>query len=298
MEQGVVKQRIRWLVAGAVALWLSSMFFTVNQEEYAVVLLFGKPVREIEEPGLKLKLPLPINTVARVDKRLLMYDTIATEYLTRDKKNIIAQAYTVWRVNDPIQLLRRCGDRLSAEQKLDEHLSSVIGAEFGKYEFDNLVNTDPEAVQVGQVMEAVRDGVNQTVSDRQYGIEVVDVQLTKLSYPDATQESVFRRMRTERKAIAEAYRAEGNREATRIRSQADRDKARILAEAQQKADAIRGEAEREAARIFAAAYAGNPGFWRYWRKLQAMEKVIDKQTVVYMTPDIELFSPLTSVPGQ
>ncbi len=298
MHSDVVKTRMRWLVGGALALWLSSVFFTVNEEEHAVVLFFGRPVRVVSTAGLRLKLPLPINTVARVDKRLLVYDTIATEFLTRDKKNIIAQCYAVWQVTDPQQLLRRCGDRPSAEQKLDEHLSSALGAAFGQYEFDALVNTDASKVKVAEMLKAVEGSVNQTVQDRQYGLSVASVRLTRLSYPEATLDSVFKRMRTERKVIAESYRAEGTREATRIRSEADRKKEQIMAEARQKSDEIRGKAESQAAAIFADAYRGNPGFWRYWRKLQAMEKVIDKDTTIYMTPDVELFSPLTTPPPQ
>ncbi|NUP99583.1 MAG: protease modulator HflC [Armatimonadetes bacterium] len=295
----MVRARIRWLIGGALVLWLSSMFFTVNEEEHAVVLFFGRPVRVVSNAGLKVKFPLPINTVARVDKRLLVYDTVATEFLTRDKNNVIAQCYAVWQVTDPQQLLRRSGDRINAEQKLDEHLTSALGAAFSNYEFAALVNQDPAKVKLGELMQGVTQSVNDTVSKRQYGFNVVSVSLSRLSYPEATLDSVFKRMRTERKAIAEGYRARGTAEATRIRSEADRQKEQILAEARQKADQIRGQAEREAAAIFAAAYRGNPAFWRYWRKLQAMEKVIDKDTTIYMTPDIELFSPLVSpAPGQ
>lgn len=293
MEHDVVKARVRWLGFGILALWLSSIFFTVNEEEHAVVLFFGRPVQVYSTAGLRLKLPLPLNTVERVDKRLLVYDSIATEYLTRDKKNIIAQCYTVWKVTDPEQLLRRCGDRVSAEQKLDEHLYSSLGDAFGRYQFDDLVNPDPKLVKVPQLCDEVQDEVNQEVQRNQYGYEVEAVRLIRLSYPDATLEAVFRRMRAERKTIAETYRAEGTRESLKIRSDADFQKDKILADAQQQADKIRGEAEQEAAQVFSQTYRASPAFWRYWRKLQAMDKVIDKNTTIYMTPDIELLSPLT-----
>lgn len=297
MHSDVVKARIRWLIAGAVALWLSSVFYTVNTEEYAVVTFFGRPIRVVKNAGLHLKFPLPINTVDRVDKRLLVYDTLATEYLTRDKKNIIAQCYAVWQITDPGQLLKVLGDRVGAEQKLDEHLSSALGAAFGQYEFDSLVNKETDEVRIEEMLTGVEQAVNQTAQDGNYGIRIASVELTRLSYPDATLESVFKRMRTERKVIADGYRAEGTREATRIRSEADLKRAEILSAAREEADKIRGQAEREAAAVFAGAYSGNPSFWRYWRKLQAMEKVIDQDTTIYMTPDIPLFSPLVSTPA-
>lgn len=296
MDDSVVRSRVRWLVGGAIVLWLSSAFFTVNEEEYAVVLLFGRPVRMYDNAGLGLKLPLPIETVDRVDKRLLVYDSTATEYLTKDQKNIIAQCYAVWRVTDARQLLKRCGDRTSAEQKLDEHLYSALGDALSRYDFDDLVNPDPSKVQVNQLLGEVEAEVNKEVAENAYGITVKAIRLTRLSYPDDTLEAVFRRMRAERKTIADTYRAEGTRESLKIRSEADYEQARILAEARERADRIRGDAEKQAAQIFSQTYRAHPSFWRYWRKLQAMDKVIDKDTTIYMTPDVEILSPLTSAP--
>ncbi|MBI2299323.1 MAG: protease modulator HflC, partial [Armatimonadetes bacterium] len=292
----VVKQRVRWLVMGAVALWLSSMFYTVNEEEYGVVLRFGRPVKVCSAAGLGLKFPLPMDTVMRVDKRLLVFDSMATEYLTKDKKNIISQCYAVWRVTDPQQLLTRCGDRTSAEKKLDEHLYAALGDAFGNRSFDDLVNTDPKLVKVGELQQQVEKAVNDAVQQNKYGIEVQSVRILRMSYPDATLEAVFRRMRAERKTIAETYRAEGTRDSAKIRSEADLQKDKLLADAKQKADTIRGQAEQQAAAIYSRTYESHPEFWRYWRKLQAMEKVIDKNTTIYMTPDIEIFSPLTQAP--
>jgi len=296
MGNEVVKARIRWLIGGAVVLWLSSMFFTVNEEEYAVVRFFGKPIRTMQTAGLGIKFPLPINDVVRVDKRLLVYDTMATEYLTKDTNNLVAQCYALWQVTSPQLMLQRLGDRPSAEQKLDEHLSSALGAAFSRYDFKELVNVEQGQVQIDRMLGEVQQAVDQVVQERQYGIKVAAVEMTRLSYPEATLESVFQRMREERKAVAEGYRAEGRSAAQKIKSEADKKSKAILAEANQKADAIRGEAEREAAKIFAQSYRGNPGFWRYWRKLQAMEATIDSDTTIYLTPDIELWSPLTTPP--
>lgn len=298
MTNTVVRNRIRLLVAGAVALWLSSMFFTVNEEEYAVVLFFGKPVRVEQDSGLKLKWPLPINSVARVDRRLLVYDSIATEFLTRDKQNLIAQTYTVWRVTDPERMLRVLGDRTEAEQRLDAHLVSAMGGAFGRYPFENLVNTDPEQVKIPKMMDEVREAVADTMAERGYGIEVEAVHLTRLSYPEVTLESVFKSMSTERKTFAERLRAEGESDADEIRSEAEKERETILAEARLKADTIRADAERQAADIFAGAYNASPEFYRFWRKLQALEKVVDDDTTLYLNEDHPLFSPLTTTPGQ
>jgi len=287
-------RRARGLGMFLLLLWLGSALYTVNEEEYAVVLLFGRPTRVCTGAGLGLKLPLPLNTVARVDKRMLVYDALATEYLTRDKKNIIAQCYAVWRVTDPKQLLRRVGDRKAAEQRLDEHIASAFGAAVAQYGFDDLVNADTTKVKLEDLLARVRTSLDQTVRDRNYGFTIDSVRLTRLSYPDATLEAVFRRMKAERTTIAEAYRAEGAKEATQITSKADLAKERILAKARQQADSIRGEAEREAAASYAQAYSASPEFYRYWRRLKALEKVVDENTTIYLTPDVELFSPLTS----
>jgi len=202
MGNEVVKARIFWLLGGALVLWLSSMFFTVNEEEYAVVLFFGKPTRIEDTAGLRLKLPLPLNTVARVDKRLMVYDTMATEYLTKDTNNLVAQCYALWKVTDPKLMLQRLGDRPSAEQKLDEHLSSALGAAFSRYDFKQLVNVEQGQVQIDTMLGEVQKAVDQVVQERQYGIQVAAVEMTRLSYPEATLESVFQRMREERKGVA------------------------------------------------------------------------------------------------
>jgi membrane protease subunit HflC len=291
-----VTRRAKWILGFIAVLWVGSCCFTVNEEEKAVVLFFGRPVRVYDNAGLKLKLPLPFETVARVDKRLLIYDSLATEYLTKDKKNIIAQCYAVWNVTDPSQLLRRVGDRSGAEQKLDEHIASALGAGLAQYDFDELVNTDPEKVKLDELLGKVKDNLDQTIADRSYGFVIDSIRFTRLSYPDATLDAVFRRMQAERKTIAETYRAEGTKEATVIKSKADLDKEKLLADARQKADKIRGDAEHEAASIYAESYNASPDFYRYWRKLKAMEKVIDENTTIYMTPDVDLFSPLISPP--
>ena len=202
----------------------------------------------------------------------------------------------MWHVTDPGQLLRRVGNRLGAEQKLDEHIASALGAGLAQYDFDDLVNTDPEKVKLDELLGKVKENLDRTIADRSYGFSINDIRFTRLSYPDATLDAVFRRMQAERKTIAETYRAEGTKEATVIKSKADLDKERILADARQKADKIRGDAEHEAASVYAEAYNASPDFYRYWRKLKAMEKVIDENTTIYMTPDVDLFSPLTSPP--
>lgn len=295
MQDKVVKARLRYLAAGILALWLSSCFFTVNEEEHAVVLLFGRPVQVHSTAGLRLKLPLPIMTVARLDKRLLVYDTLATEFLTGDKKNVIAGCYTVWQVTDPRALLVRCGSRAEAEQRLDEHLSSELGAAFGKFAFDQLVNQDPTVVKLGELLGQVQTAVQQRVEQQGYGLTIQSVRLTRLSYPDATLEQVFNRMRAERKSKAEEYRAEGAKEAEITRSKADLEAARIMAEAQQQADKVRGAGEREAARIFSQSYRQSPEFWTYWRKLEAMKKVIGDDDKLYLPSDqAQILSPLTS----
>ncbi len=297
MQNEVVRARLRWLGAGILALWLSSCLYTVNEEEQAVCLRFGKPVWVNSGAGLGVKLPLPIMHVKRVDRRQLVYDTFANEFLTSDKKNVLAECFAVWQITSPSLLIQRCGSREEAEQRLDEHLVSELGAAFGRFNFEELVNVESTEVRIEQLLDQVLRAVNDTVERQQYGFTVRSVRLTRLSYPEATLEQVFQKMRAERKSKAEEYRAEGQKEADIIRSQADREKARILAEAREQADSIRGQGELEAARIFSQSYRQAPDFWRFWRKLEAMKKVIGDDDTFYIPSDqAEILSPLHSAP--
>ena len=270
-----------------VLLFLRSMLFTVNETQFAIVVQLGKPVRVIKTPGLAFKLPPPLQSVIFLDKRLLVFDPAGSEFLTEDKKNIIADAYLCWRINDPLLFLQTVSTKNGAEARLVDLLSSELGVSLGKYPLSSLISVNPEEVKISQIMENITDKCND-VAESEYGIKVVDVRLKRINFPKQNRPSVFDRMMAERDRIAKKYRAEGEEQAMKIAAETEKEEKAIMADAYMKSQKLKGEGEAEATRIYAEAYSKNPGFYRLIRTLEAYEKFMDERTTLILSSDSEL----------
>jgi membrane protease subunit HflC len=269
--------------------------FVVDTTEYAVVTRFGRPVRTYTTPGLRFRIPF-VDQVVRLDARLLMTEPPAAEYLTLDKKNVVARTFLTWRLDDPLRYLQTVQLRDAAEARLAAVTSSEIGAAFGSVPFDALVSTDADKMRLGAIIDQVERRVRDTAA-REYGVNLVSLRVERLAFPQQNEASVFQRMRAERQRIAKQFRSEGEEQSLKIRAEADRERARILAEADRKASEIRGQAEAEAARIYADALAADPDFYRFVRTLEAYDKIIDKDTTVILPADSPLMKGLLGGSG-
>jgi len=267
----------------------------VDTTEYAVVTRFGRPVRTYTAPGLHFRIPF-VDQVVRLDARLLMTEPPAAEYLTLDKKNVVARTFLTWRVDDPLRYIQTVQLRDAAEARLAAVTSSEIGAAFGSVPFDALVSTDADKMRLGAIIDQVEQRVRDTAA-REYGVKLVSLRVERLAFPQQNEASVFQRMRAERQRIAKQFRSEGEEQSLRIRAEADRERARILAEADRKASEIRGQAEAEAARIYAEALAADPDFYRFVRTLEVYDKIIDKDTTVILPADSPLMKGLLGGSG-
>ena len=282
------------LVAGA------SSMFVVDESEYAVVLRFGRVITVIEEPGLKVKLPAPIDQIRRFDKRVLYQQVPQTEFLSADKKNVLVSAYLTWRIESPSIFLQALSNRESAESRLTTLVKSSLGAALGNRPFTDYIPETPaesSPVESGgnllRLEDVVFDGIS-GVAASDYGIEVVSFGISRFSFPQQNLLAVFARMRAERERIASAYRSEGAAEATKILANAERERREILAKAESEAEILRGKSEAEAASIYADAYATDPDFYAFLRKLETYEKIIDEQTTVIVPADSGLLDLLTT----
>lgn len=274
------------VLAALVAIAGSMIFFVVDETEYVVVTRFGEVVRAHKEPGLKLKWPDPIETLHRYDNRLLIYEMGEVEFLPKDKKNVVFSAYAVWRIDDPVMFLKTVKDEMGAEDKLSDIVLSELGIAVGNYDLASLVATNPDAMQLDVMIDAITRETDNKV--KVYGMKAEDVRIKVLNFPQQNKEKVFRRMRSERERIARTYRAEGNAKAEEIRAHADEEREIIVSEAYEQAERIKGEGDAEAIRIYADAYSKDPEFYRLVRTLQAYEKLIDKDTTIIMPADSEL----------
>ena len=277
------------LSLGAVLVGFASLcVFTVGGGEFAVVTQFGRPVRVESTPGLKLKLPAPFQTVARFDRRLFALVPTPREFLTLGKKNVIASGFILWRVHDPKKFMQTVFDRVGAESRLGDILFAELGAALGGAPFPAFVSTAPGEYRA----EAILAGVTRQYREiawRDYGIDVVDVRLRRLDFPEQNRASVFARMKSERIRISMQYRSEGEEEGLKIRAAAEKAKSGILGEAYKLSQRIRGEGEARAAKIYAESLTQAPNFYRFVRSIDAMKKTVDKETTMVLPVDSELF---------
>jgi membrane protease subunit HflC len=282
-------------VVGAVVvlavLFFTTAFFTVDVTELAVVTQFGRPVSVVTEPGLRFRVPL-VQQIRRFDARLQVLEPAQSEFLTNDKKNVVVNYFAVWRVADPLAYFRALPSEAAAASQLSDVISSELGSALAAVPFDQLINVDNEHRQLRGMVDGIEATV-QEVAAREYGIEVVELDIRRLSFPDQNRRSVFERMRAERERIARRYRSEGEEEARRIRAKADGDESRILGEAYREAEILRGEGEAEATKIYGEAIAKDPEFYEFTRTLEAYRKILDDQTTLILPSDSDLMRLLT-----
>ncbi len=278
------------LLVGVVAALLVGSIYTVDAREVAVVTLFGKPVEVVTEPGLKARLPWPLHQVIRFDKRVQLLNVKPAEVLTRDKKNLVVEAFVMWRVSDPERFLEAVGSPNVAETQLSDLVVSRMAAALGNRDFGELMTT--EGTQTELLPDELRAGVAK-IGQQRLGIDVLDVRLRQLGLPLQNEQSIYERMRAERSRIANAYRSEGEERAATIRAEADRQAAEILAGAEKEAMGIRARADGTAAKIYAEAYSEDPDFYLFMRRLQTAETLLDEGSVLVIDSNGPLMNALT-----
>ena len=262
--------------------------FTIGEWEQGMVVQFGNPKRIIQEPGLYFKLPVAQNLV-RFEKRILTTDARESEYITLDKKRVLVDHVSRWRIEEPLQFYRSVRDRIRAMARLDDIISARLRQEIATHNFLDLIREKRE-----DIMAIVTKDTRETA--KTFGIEVTDVRIKRLDLPEQVQASVFARMRAERERIAKRYRAEGEEQAQQLRAAADREREVILATAYESSEKLKGEGDAEATSIYANAFGKDAEFYAFTRRLQAYEKILSNDTTLILNPDSELLHYLQS-PG-
>jgi len=253
----------------------SSMLFVVDQRQFGVVYALGQIKEVITEPGLNFKLPPPFQNVSYIDKRLLTLDSADTEpMLTAEKQRVVIDWYVRWRINEPSQFIRNVGlDESAGAIQLNRVVRNAFQEEVNKRTVTELLSTKREELTADvktKVLENVR-GV------KPWGIDVVDVRITRADYVDAITESVYRRMEAERKRVANELRSTGGAEGEKIRADADRQREVAIANAFRDAQKIKGEGDAEASRIYAEAFGRDPQFAQFYRSLEAYRASFNKK---------------------
>jgi membrane protease subunit HflC len=276
--------------AALLALLAYLTLFAVRETEFVLVTQFGRPVRTVTQAGLNAK--WPFQSAIYFDRRLRVYNPRPSEFLTRDKKNLVIENYVVWKIADPNRFVQTVSDATSAEMRLHDIVWSGLSAALGSHDFESLVSSDAGALETDSLLDNLA-GMTGKAALEQYGIQVVDVRIKRLNLPEQNKQSVYARMRAERERIARQYRAEGEEQALSIRAGADRQKEEILAAAYREAENVKGQGDAESTRIYGQAYSKDPGFYRLLRTLESYRKLLDDKTTAILSSDSDLLRVLT-----
>ncbi|MFZ9121724.1 MAG: protease modulator HflC [Burkholderiaceae bacterium] len=269
----------------ALGLVLLSCVFVVDQRQFALVFALGEIRTVISEPGLHFKLPPPFQNVVFVEKRTLTIDNPdADRFITSEKKNVVVDTYVKWRVDDPKIFYTSVAGRIaSAEDRISRALRDGLNNEIATRTVNEVISGARESVMEGILKRVSEDA-------KQIGVQIVDVRLRRVDFAEEIRDSVFRRMESERKAIASERRSQGFAEAEKIRANADRQREGILAQAYRKAQTIKGDGDARAAAAYAASFGQNPEFAAFYRSLQAYRESFNKRSdVIVADPQSEFF---------
>jgi membrane protease subunit HflC len=257
---------------------LTSMLFVVDQRQFGVVYAFGQVKDVISAPGLKFKLPPPFQSVSYIDKRLLTLDSVDTEpMLTAEKQRVVIDWYVRWRITDPLAYIRNVGlDEAAGANQLNRVVRNSFQEEINRRTVRELLSSKREQLMADvkrEVLEAVKGA-------KPWGVDIVDVRITRADYVEAITESVYRRMEAERKRVANELRSTGAAEGEKIRADADRQREVAVANAYREAQKVKGEGDAQAASIYAEAFGRDPQFAQFYRSLEAYKASFSKKSDV------------------
>ncbi len=265
----------------------SFSFFIVDETRQAIILQFGKPVKAIQEAGLYVKIPF-IQNVVFFEDRLLIYDALPTEIITRDKKTLILDNYARWKIKNPLLFLQTVRDLNGAQARLDDIIYSELRVDLGKFDMSEIVSQKRT-----EIMGTVTQRSNE--KSMEYGINIIDVRIKRADLPPENEQNIFARMEAERERIAKQYRAEGQEESAKIIAETEREKTVILAEAYKEAQQLRGEGEAEAIKIYAESFNQDPEFYQFYRSLESYQNSLNQNTTILLSPDNEYIKYLKNI---
>lgn len=276
------KRKVIFGVVGAVVLiLLLNSLYLVQEGQYKVVLKFGEAVRVSQSPGLQFKIPFIENTMT-LPKRQMTYDSSPTQILTKDKKPIIVDNYTVWRIDEPEKFLRTLKTVGVGVQRIDAAVYNTVRRKLSEIDYDAIIS---ENTARGNINDEITKDVADALRRDNSGIEIVDVRIKRTDLPEGNKQSVYNRMISDRQSIAARYLSEGDEESRKIMSKADREAMELLAEAESQSKKIVAEGEGEAARIYNEAYGKDPEFYDFYRTLDSYVTTLQNEPVIMMPID-------------
>jgi modulator of FtsH protease HflC len=264
-----------------------NVLFTVDPTEQALVLNFGKPVRDlIDAPGLHAKWPF-VESVIYIDKRILSLDNERQEVIVEGNQRLEVDAFARYRIADALKFYQSVGTTQGADAQLGGMLNSALRRTLGEASIIDIVRDKRDAL-MGAILAQVKAGAER------FGLDVVDVRIMRADLPAENSEAVFHRMQTERQQQAATYRAQGSQQSQTIKAEADRKVTVTIAQAQQESEQIRGQGDAERNRIFAESYGRDPDFFAFYRSMQAYETSLINDSRIILSPKSDFFRYFTT----
>lgn len=273
-------KNIGFLLTGtAVAIAIaSSCLYVVDQRQFGVIYSLGEIKDVVEDSGLHVKMPPPFQNVRYLDKRLLNLDSLEGDVMqTAEKQRVVVDWYVRWRIVNPSQYIRQVGaTETIGSTQLNRVVRGVVQEQINKHTVKDLLSAKREAV-----MQDVQKIVATSVGGaKPWGIEIVDVRITRIDYVEAITDSVYRRMEAERKRVANELRSTGGADGEKIRADAERQRDITIANAYKDAQIIKGEGDAEAAALYASAFGKDPQFAKFYKSLDTYKNTFAKKSDV------------------
>lgn len=272
---------MKWIIGAALVVVLAFFGFTaeVREGEYAVITRFGAVREEVTEAGLYARLPWPFENVVKYDMRNQYTESSYLETLTQDKRNIILQSFAIWNVSDPLQYHKSVADNAVAEIYINDLIINASNSVLGKYEMSNVVSADAEKLRLAEIEQAIFEQVKSHAA-AQYGINVSEVSIMKLSLPDTNLDSVFKQMSADRQKYIDQITAEGQKEASELIYKADTEASKIRREGAETAADIKAETQSEVAKIYAEAQSANKELFQFLLELDTVLNSVGEDTTL------------------
>jgi modulator of FtsH protease HflC len=300
-----MKRNLLTVVIGAVLVVIFALLlfvFQVRQSEVAVVTTFGKPVRDLTEPGAYFKWPWPIQKVYKFDQRVQNFEDKFSENLTADNNNLLTSVYVGWKISDAAAFFPKFagGSVPAAQRMLESMLRSAKSAVIGKHPLSQFVNANPQDLKFDAIETEIEQSVQAELRTNQCGMEIEFLGIKKLGLPESITQTVFARMTSERTVLISKLQYAGEAEAQKIRSAADRQAAETIANADAAATRIRGEGEAEAAKTL-PIFQQNPELANFLLRITALQQSLNQRATLIFderTPPFDLFQHMpTNSPG-
>ena len=286
---------------------LRQSLYIVDVTEQVIILRFGEVVNTRTDPGINVKLPF-VDTVVRLDRRILRIDAPPVSMPDQDKENLVIDIYARYRITDPVQFRKTLQTENTARSRLGDIVTSTLRDRVALRDRTEIIGAKPQVDDLGnpivdaeglplvegqetrtRILDEVLAAVREATQRDNFGIEMIDVRIKRADFPEAVTNSIYTRMRAERNRIAAGFRAEGEEEERKIRATTDRDRDVLLAEAERESNKRRGEGEAQAISILAEALQRDPELFSFLRSLESYQRIIQGQDTIILSSDAPLF---------